>query len=166
MKIILITGPIAAGKTTYAIRLASELNAIRFSIDAWMTTLFSEDNLENDFLAIIDRVDRCHNQIWSVAQQALDKNLSVILDLGFTTVEQRSKFINLALSLDITPELHYLQLSPKARWQRVVQRNNDKHPDVFSFEITQEMFDFMEPKFEPPILTECDNFKIIDASSR
>jgi predicted kinase len=166
MKIILITGPIAAGKTTYAIRLASELSAIRFSIDAWMTTLFSEDNLENDFLAIMARVDRCHNQIWSVALQALDINLSVVLDLGFTTAEQRSKFINLALSLGITPELHYLQLAPKARWQRVVQRNNDKHPDVFSFEITQEMIDFMEPKFEPPILTECDNFKIIHASSR
>lgn len=166
MKIILITGPIAAGKTTYAIRLASELSAIRFSIDAWMTTLFSEDNLENDFLAIMARVERCHNQIWSVALQALDKNLSVILDLGLTSVEQRSKFINLALSLGITPELNYLQLSPKARWQRVVQRNNDKHPDVFSFEITQEMFDFMEPKFEPPTLTECDNFKIIHASSR
>ena len=165
MKIILITGPIAAGKTTYAIRLASELSAIRFSIDAWMTTLFSEDKLENDFMAIMARVDSCHNQIWSVALQALDKKLNVILDLGFTTVEQRSKFIDLALSLGITPELHYLQLSPKARWQRVVQRNNDKHPDVFSFEITQEMFDFMEPKFEPPILTECDNFRIIEVGT-
>ena len=39
-RLILVCGPTGVGKTTYSISLAKEIEAIRFSIDHWMQTLF------------------------------------------------------------------------------------------------------------------------------
>ena len=40
----LIWGSTGAAKTTYALQLAPELGAIRFSIDEWMAALFWMDS--------------------------------------------------------------------------------------------------------------------------
>lgn len=79
-KLILICGPSGVGKTTYSLSLTKEIEAVRFSIDPWMQTLFSED----------------------------------------------------------------------IRQQRIEKRNNEKDPSVCSFDVTETMFNFMEPKFEVP----------------
>jgi hypothetical protein len=39
----LISGPVGAGKTSYSRKLASEHNAVVFSIDEWMQNLFGGD---------------------------------------------------------------------------------------------------------------------------
>jgi pantothenate kinase-related protein Tda10 len=46
VKVILVCGPVGAGKTTYSMALAKEIGAIRFSIDPWMQTLFAKGHLE------------------------------------------------------------------------------------------------------------------------
>jgi predicted kinase len=42
----LIYGLTAAGKSTYAKALATEKNAVRFAIDDWMHSLYSQDKTE------------------------------------------------------------------------------------------------------------------------
>jgi len=42
-KLILVCGSTGAGKTTYSISLAQKIEAVKFSIDPWMQTLFSKD---------------------------------------------------------------------------------------------------------------------------
>ena len=58
-----------------------------------------------------------------------------------------------------------LQPMPQAaiavRKQRVKQRNADKNPSLYSFEITDFMFDFMEGKFEPTVDPELINGRTI-----
>jgi predicted kinase len=92
VKVILVCGPVGAGKTTYSIALAKEIDAIRFSIDPWMQTLFAKDMQSLDYAWILERVDRCHQQIWEVAEQILKLNGNVILDLGFTSRQHRDRF--------------------------------------------------------------------------
>lgn len=149
-RLILVCGPTGAGKTTYAHSLAKEIGAVRFSIDPWMQTLFANDITTLDYDWMIERVHRCYAQIWQVSEQILALDGRVILDLGFTTKEQRAIFIASGNRFDISPEVHYLNASATTRKARIEKRNNEKDPDVYAFDVTDEMFDFMEPRFEIP----------------
>ena len=90
-------------------------------------------------------------------------NGNVVLDLGFTTKEQRGHFSALAKELDIEPEVHYLSAPKDVRKKRVEQRNVEQDPDVYSFEVTDFMFNFMEPKYEIPDEQELANGRVINA---
>lgn len=149
-RLILICGPTGVGKTTYALSLAAEIKAVRFSIDPWMQTLFAKDMTTLDYGWMIERVNRCGEQIWEVSQQILKLDGNVILDLGFTTQAQRREFADRARELDIEAEVHYLDAPAALRRTRVERRNREKDPAVYSFEVTDFMFDFMEPRFEVP----------------
>lgn len=107
-KLILVCSPTGGDKTTYSLSLSKESGAIRFSIDPWMQTLFSKDMVSLDYSWMIERVKRCYEQIWEVSEQILALDGSVVLDLGFTTKEQRDVFSNKTKELDIAAEIHYL----------------------------------------------------------
>jgi len=149
-RLILVSGPIGVGKTTYSLSLSKEVDAVRFSIDPWMKTLFSKDMTSLDYSWMIERVNRCYEQIWQVSEQILSLNGNVILDLGFTTKAQRDIFNNKAKTLNIQVEIHYLDAPKSIRKKRIEKRNFDKDPNVYSFEVTDMMFNFMEPQFEIP----------------
>ncbi|GLS92122.1 hypothetical protein GCM10007916_31920 [Psychromonas marina] len=156
-RLILVCGPTGVGKTTYSLSLANELAAIKFSIDPWMQTLFAQDMETLDFTWMMERVNRCSDQIWQVSEQILAIDGNVILDLGFTTKAQRDIFTDRARELGITPEVHYLNAEKNIRKLRVDKRNAEKDPTVYAFEVTDMMFDFMEPRFEVPDKAELKN---------
>lgn len=149
-RLILVCGPTGAGKTTYSLALCQEIEAVRFSIDPWMQTLFSKDMTSLDYTWMIERVNRCCDQIWQVSEQILAIDGNVVLDLGFTTKAQREVFSNRAKELNINAELHYLDVPKNVRKERVDKRNTEKDASVYSFDVTDMMFNFMEPMFEAP----------------
>lgn len=156
-RLIIVTGPTGVGKTTYSLSLSKEIGGIRFSIDPWMQNLFSKDMTTLDYSWMIERVNRCYVQIWQVSEQILKLNGNVILDLGFTTRKQRHHFSELAKELQLVPEVHYLNAPRDTRKQRVDKRNEEKDPSVYSFEVTDLMFNYMEPKYEVPDEHELEN---------
>ena len=156
-RLILVCGPTGVGKTTYSISLSQELEAIRFSIDPWMQTLFSKDMISLDYAWMIERVNRCYEQIWQVSEQILALSGNVVLDLGFTTKAQRDFFSTRSTKLSVNSEIHYLYAHKDTRKQRVDKRNLEKDPAVYTFEVTDMMFDFMEPRFEAPDKEELKN---------
>jgi predicted kinase len=149
-KLILVCGPTGVGKTTYSLALSKEVGAIKFSIDQWMQTLFSKDMTSLDYSWMIERVNRCYEQIWEVSKQILVLDGSVVLDLGFTTKAQRDVFAKRASTLGINAEVHYLDAPKDIRKYRIEKRNIEKNPDFYAFEVTDIMFDFMVQKFEVP----------------
>ena len=149
-RLVLVCGPVGVGKTTYSLSLSKEIGAVRFSIDPWMQTLFSKDMTSLDYSWMIERVHRCYDQIWDVSEQILSLEGNVILDLGFTTKDQREIFSVRAKKMNINPEVHFLDASKEIRRERVKKRNIEKDPNVYSFEVTDMMFNFMEPRFEVP----------------
>ena len=92
-RLIIVTGPTGVGKTKYSLSLSMDIGAVRFSIDPWMQNLFSKDMTSLDYAWMIERVNRCYVQIWQVGEQILKLDGNVVLDLGFTTKEQRSHFV-------------------------------------------------------------------------
>lgn len=148
--IYLICGPTGAGKTSYAIQLANKNAAIRFTIDEWMTCLFSADMQKStDLDWMLARLNRCERQIWALCQQILKQQMSVVLDLGLAKKVHRDKFRHLATTVNVEPQLHYISADPLLRRQRVKLRNENKDQS-YAFEVTDAMFDFMESWFEPP----------------
>ncbi|MEK7259472.1 MAG: ATP-binding protein [Pseudomonadota bacterium] len=156
-RLILVCGPVGVGKTTYSISLAREIEAIRFSIDPWMQTLFAKDMTALDYSWMMERVNRCYEQIWEVSEQVLAIDGNVVLDLGFTSKALRDIFFKRAEKLSLTPEVHYLDAPRDIRKQRVDKRNSEKDPVVYAFEVNDAMFNFMEPRFEIPTEEELRN---------
>lgn len=165
-RMILVCGPTGVGKTTYSISLAKEIGAIRFSIDPWMKTLFAKDMTTLDYSWMIERVNRCYEQIWDVSEQVLLLGGSVVLDLGFTEKKQRKIFSEKGSLLSINTEVHYLDAPLEVRKLRVEKRNAEKDPSVYTFDVTEFMFEFMEPRFEKPDAEELSFGLAIDAQDQ
>ncbi|MFC3121426.1 AAA family ATPase [Agaribacter flavus] len=162
-RLILVTGQVGAGKTSYSLAQAEQIQAVCFSIDSWMQTLFVPDtDIKNpNYDWMIERVYRCYDQIWQTASQILQTGGHVILDLGFTERAQRQQFIDKGLSIGVQAELHYLNVDTNIRKQQVAKRNTEKDPKLYAFEVTEQMFDFMETRFEVPSADELQHGKTI-----
>ena len=88
----LICGPIGAGKSTLALRLAASCHAVHFSLDEWLATLFGPDlpqPVRHEWVQA--RIRRCEEQIWRLAARLLALGVDVVLDLGFLQRSQRDR---------------------------------------------------------------------------
>ena len=148
----LICGSTGAGKTTYASRLSNGLKGVRFSVDEWMATLFWMDTPQPLSPSwSMERVDRCQMQIWAMTLQIAARNVACVLDLGFTQTQSRAKFAGLAQAAGLSVQLHFIDVPAEERWRRVETRNARKGETYqLGFDVTREMFDFVEGLWEPP----------------
>lgn len=97
----------------------------------------------------IERVGRYETQIWQTGLATLAAGRDIVLDLGFTTREQRDRFRALAVEAGHEVSLHHVTAARELRLDRVRQRNHDRS-EPFAFEVTDGMFDFMEDRFDSP----------------
>ena len=140
----MICGPVGAGKTTYATRLAKELGAVRFSIDDWISNLFFADKPEPlTYEWAVARAKRCEAQILVVSQSILKLGTDVIWDMGFMERDQRDRILGGIADISHSVRLHVLDAPANVRRKRVQQRNVAK-PEGYIIEVTDEIFDFME----------------------
>jgi predicted kinase len=148
----LICGSTGAGKTTYALQLADRLGAVRFSIDDWMSALFWMDSPQPLNPAwSMERVERCLAQIWAVARRVAERDVPCVLDVGLTRAESRTRFARLAGDVGLSVQLHFVDAPMEERWRRVEVRNAKKGDTYqLGFDVTREMFEFVESIWEPP----------------
>jgi predicted kinase len=156
----MVFGPIGAGKTTFSLQMASDLNAISFSIDDWMQRLYGPDVPQPISLEwVLPRVKRCEAQIWETCLQALGLGMDVVLDLGFMTKAERAQICTQGYNAGYKVRRHFVDADKSLRRERVLQRNLVKGT-TYSLEITDSMFDAMDARFERPCpseLEECCN---------
>jgi predicted kinase len=146
----LIVGSTGAGKTTYAQKLKKENQGIIFSIDQWNNTLFLSDKSESDGLEwMLERIDRAEALMMLLIKQLEESKVDPILDLGFSKRKHREKFNEFAIKNNFDLRLHFLDIPSEIRRKRVLKRNLEKG-ETFEFEVTDEMFEFMEAYFETP----------------
>ncbi len=161
----LISGSTGAGKTTYALELCEEIKAVRFSIDDWMTALFWMDSPQPlDGSWSMERVERCIKQIWATAAQVAARQIPCVLDMGFTRMSELARVLELARKAGLSAQLHVLDVPVEERWRRVEARNAKKGETYqLSFDVTREMFDFVEAMWEPPTeeeMARCNGVRI------
>ena len=146
----MVCGPLGAGKTTLARRLAEQHRALRFSLDEWVMQLFgSEAPAPMLFDWWAERCSRCRRRIWSVCEAAFALNLDVVLDFGFPGAGQRAEFRALASQVGATVHLHVVTAAAALRWARVQERNSAESV-TFALPVTEAMFAGSESWWEPP----------------
>jgi len=157
----LVCGPIGAGKTTYAHKIAEKYNAVRFSEDEWLSKLFVPDapeELLSESMQVVgawasEKYQRCRGQIWIISKQILNKNMSIVLDGAAANKKQRDAIRKKAIDHNVGFQLHYVTSDRKTREKRILERNKDQG-DTYSLEVTPDMFTHTENFFEPPAAEE------------
>jgi predicted kinase len=146
----LVAGSTGAGKSTAAREIAERVGGVRFSMDEWMNALYWMDCPEkNDLAWALERIARCEAQIAAVAGELAQVGVSSVLDLGFTQRAQRMEWLKRARAAGVECVLHVLEVDVEVRWERVCERNRGESK-TFAFEVTREMFEFMEARWELP----------------
>lgn len=87
----------------------------------------------------------------------------LIIVTGPTGVGKNTYSLSLSKDIDVEPEVHYLSAQKDVRKKRVEKRDTEKDPDVYSFEVTDSMFNFMEPRYEIPGEVELANGRVVNA---
>lgn len=161
----MICGPVGAGKTTYAIKLAKELGAVRFSIDDWISELFLPDNPDPfSYEWALARAMRCERRILAVSRDILDHGTDVIWDMGCMERSQRDRIINALGDAPHLLRMYSVDAPAAVRRARVRQRNIER-PTGFVIDVTDEIFDFMESRSAPVSSDEASDVIHIDTSS-
>ena len=146
----LICGAIGAGKTTYAVALASRTGAVRFSLDEWMKTLFFPDRPAPQGLDwFLERAARCEAQMWDIAEPIIARGVDVVFDVGLARLEDRDRCRGRGMQTKGSVKLHYLDVDGDIR-RAGVRRRNLERAGTYAFQVSDAMFDFMETWFEPP----------------
>jgi len=112
----------------------------------------------------MQRVERCLTQIWSTASQVARRGVPCVLDLGLSQKASRVRFAKRAAEFGLSVQLHFLDVPPEERWRRVQIRNAAKGGTYdLPFDVTREMFDFVETLWEPPTqaeMLECNGIRV------
>jgi len=150
----MVAGPIGAGKTTTARRIAEEHRAVRFSLDEWVMQLFAgEAPHPMVFEWWAERCSRCRERIWSLCSNLAAKDVDVVLDFGFPELAQRDECRARAAQIGAAVHLHVVDADAVLRWQRVQGRNRQRG-DTFALVVTEHMFAASELWWQPPTSAE------------
>lgn len=156
----LIEGPVGSGKSTYASELGKNHQAIRLTLDDWMTTLFSPDRPSAEiFEWYSERKNRCIKQIWKMACSIIDSGHDVILELGLIQQQSREQFFELVDSAGYQLKIYVLDAPREVRKERIQERNLTKC-DTYSMEVPDHIFEIASDMWEPVDESECYRYDV------
>lgn len=142
----MLCGKIAAGKSTLADKLASEVGTVLIVEDQWLGALFSDQmSTGADYM-------RCAARLRTVivphVEALLAAGVSVVLDFPANTAEQRAWMRGILDRTGVAHELHLLDVPDEVCLARLARRNaRGDHP----FAVTEAMFHRFSAFFEPPL---------------
>jgi len=148
-RLVLVVGLPGAGKTTRAKELVAERRALLLTPDAWMMSLFGREFERDGWSASRDVLE---GQLIKLAVEVLRLRLSVVLDFGLWSRDERSALRWLARSVDASAEVVYLPVD-KATQLRRIQCRQQEAPDQ-NFLITEAQLDTWRAQFEVPDASE------------
>ena len=152
-KLVLICGKLCCGKTTYAKRLAKEIQAVRLSCDDIMLSLFGKD-LGDKHDEVTQRVQRF---LLKQSLEMLEAGVSVIVDFGFWRKAQREEFASLYAQHAIKPEWHYIDIDDET-WRRNIAKRNASviKDETLDYYVDEGLAKKCEQLFEKPKPEEID----------
>ncbi len=158
--ILLIEGPVGAGKSTLALQISKDNNAPRLILDDWIVTLFSPDRPSNGVVEwYIERKSRCIDQIWKIACDILGTGSDVVLELGLIQQSHRERFYDRVDATGHSMKIYVLDAPREVRKGRVQQRNFMKG-ETYSMEVSDQIFDMADAMWESIDETECRNYEV------
>lgn len=151
-----VLGRIGSGKTTHAQKLAKEKGAVFFSMDQTLANLGVPVDSYQKYERLYPGVNRILREL---AFQILKQGVPVVFDYGVNRPKGRASLQTFAHDLNAELEIHHLIVPSEECRRRVHERNRLKTPGIFSFELTDEDFDFIAKVYIPP--TEEEGLKVV-----
>ncbi len=155
MKIILLIGRIACGKSTYAKR---QTGTVLLSCDRLMQTLFPGGCGEyHDLIA-----PRAHQYLFALARQCADAGATPLLDFGFWTKASRRAATEALAGYEL--DWRYLDV-PEEEWHRRIAARNAAilagEGDPCDYFVDEGLLDKANRLFEPPTADELPGMTVI-----
>jgi predicted kinase len=149
-------GKAGAGKTTVALRLAQDENAILISEDIWLTRLFGDQiKIFDDYIRFSKRLNTV---VGPLAMDLLNAGHSVVLDFQANTKARRRWFRSVFEEAGAAHVLHFVNTADDVCLLRIARRNVER-PEG-SHHLTKEDFIHVSSFFQAPEETEGFNVKI------
>ena len=139
----LVHGFLGAGKSTFARRLARELDAVRYCPDDLMVARHGHDPPASEFDRYLEAVYAELNEKWP---QTLATGTDVVLDFGFWTRAWRDHARALAARVPATAKLYWISCSEETARARCRERNARPGESLI---VTESTFDALKPRFQP-----------------
>ena len=154
-KLIVMSGKMAAGKTTLSRELAAREDAVLLVQDDFLAALYPGEILDMpDFVRCSSRLrDALSSHICAL----LARGMSVVLDFPGNTKKQRAWFRALCEQADVAHELHFIDVPDDVCKRQLKDRR--KHLLAGSPWTTDAEFDAITAYFEAPAAEE--HFNII-----
>jgi len=141
----LITGKIAAGKSTLSAKLAAETGGLVLAEDQWLATLYPAQITSLDDYR--RESGRLRAAIAPLIVDLLRRGLTIILDFPANTVASRTWMRGLADTAGITATLHFLDLPDDVCRARLRARNA---AGTHAYQASDAEFDQFTAHFVPP----------------
>jgi len=113
--LFLTVGLPCTGKTTAALRIEIEHQALRLTKDEWVKALYGHENPSSASKVIEGR-------LIEIGLRALELGNNVVIDYGLWSRDERSSLRQAAADLNATVEMHYFELAPSVQRFRLDQR--------------------------------------------
>ena len=123
-KVILICGKIGSGKTTYAKKLAEELQAVNISQDELMLGLFGAELYNNEPDEYEKYSSKVEYYVKRKAGEAARAGAIVICENGFWLRSERDALRSFYRAMGVSCELHYMDTPEDVRLQNIRFRND------------------------------------------
>lgn len=150
-----MVGPMGSGKTTLALKIAKENNALFQSLDG---TISSFNQPIGDLAGYERLMPRALDMMYSNALETLKNGRSVVFD------EWRwPQLMELATAANTKIEIYHFEIPAEERWRRVQKRNLEKPENVYQFTMNKEEFDKENPHRQlPPLMPGLKVIKITE----
>ncbi|MDB4932675.1 MAG: hypothetical protein JWM10_5159 [Myxococcaceae bacterium] len=145
----LVVGPVASGKSTFALRLAAERRAVRLNLDEWMSVLFSPDRPESGVMAwYVERTQRCLEQIWRLTAGLVEAGTDVVLEIGLIQRRERARWYRRVDGAGYAMTVYVLDAPREVRRERV-ERRNAQRGETYSMVVPPHIFELASDMWEP-----------------
>ncbi|MEP1742542.1 MAG: ATP-binding protein [Kangiellaceae bacterium] len=159
--VILVEGPVGAGKSTFSEDLSHKVAAPHINLDSWMARLYRPDRPTTSVIEwYVERKERCIGQVWDVAFRILNCKCNVILELGLVQSKRRREMYERIKGSGHEVLVYVLDCPREVRKERVRNRNLNKG-STFSMEVPDEIFEIASDMWEEPNDIECEEQQVI-----
>ena len=143
--LFLMVGLPASGKTFRARELAEERGALRLTPDEWALTIFGQEDRHQEPGGMRWLLE---GRLIALAIDALRLRLSVVLDFGLWSRDERSALRWMADSVGASCEIVYLPVEREVQWSRI--QNRWKHTPEQTFPMAEAELDPWREQFQVP----------------